>query len=145
LTTSPEEVLFTRRLGACVAVGMVDAESGVAGLLQYVLPESRGLSAPEGFPGFFAEEALPRFVEEFRRRGGDPLRARLVVAGGGRFRASPKWLDIGAKNAAAARFFLKKLGLFPTAERVGDSKVRRMEVSLREGIKVYTAYEVESW
>ncbi len=128
-----------------MAVGLVDEEAGVAGLIQYVLPESRGLTAPEGFPAFFAEEGLPRFIQEFKNRGGQPSRAKLVVAGGGRFKVSPKWLDIGAKNVAAARFFLRRLGLLPKAEKVGEPLPRRMEVSLREGLKVYTLKEVESW
>ncbi len=145
ITTSDTDVLYTQNLGACVAVGLVDEEAGVAGLLQYVLPESRGLSAPEGFPAFFAEEGLPRFIQEFRDRGGNPAKARLVVAGGGRFRVAPRWLDIGAKNVAAARFFLRKLGLLPQAEKVGEPLPRRMEVSLKEGLKVYTLKEVETW
>jgi len=144
ILTQAQDVLFTRQLGACVAVGVVDPEAGVAGLVQYVLPESRGLSSPKGFPAFFAEEGLPLLIQEFKARGGNLARAKVVVAGGGHYKISPKWLDIGAKNIAAARFFLKRLGLFPLAERVGDWLPRRMEVSLKE-IRVYTREEVENW
>ncbi len=142
--TTPGDILYTQTLGACVAVGALDPEAGVAGIIQYVLPEKRGLSTPEGFPAFFAEEGLPAFFTEFKNKGGDLTKAKIIVAGGGRFKKSPKWLDIGIKNVGAARFFFKRLGLFPVAERVGDPSPRRMEVSL-EGLKIYTFEKVETW
>ena len=144
-TNSPQEVLYTPKLGACVAIGVIDSESGLAGLVHYVLPEARGLEAPEGFPAFFADQGLPTFFKEFRDRGGDLHRAKIVVAGGARFKKNPKWLDIGLKNIGAARYFLKRFSLWPSAERVGEPLPRRMEVSLKEGLKVYTFDEVESW
>jgi len=140
-----EDILYTTNLGACVAVGVIDPEAQLAGLLHYVLPESRGLSAPEGFPAFFAEEGLPSFFEEFKARGGNLTKAKIVVAGGGCFKKTPKWLDIGTKNVGAVRYFLKRMGLFPLAEKVGEPFPRRMEVSLKEGLKVYTFDQVEAW
>ncbi len=144
-TTSRQEVLATPNLGACVAIGALDPDSELAGLVQYVLPETKNNPAPEGFPAFFGEEAIPLFFHTFKEKGGDPHRAKIVVVGGGRFRKSPKWLDIGLKNVAAARYYLKRLGLFPLAERVGEPSPRRIEVSLREGLKVFTFSKVESW
>ncbi|HFC97578.1 MAG TPA: hypothetical protein ENJ40_03845 [Thermosulfurimonas dismutans] len=145
ITRSAEEVLYTKNLGACVAVGFLDQESGVAALVEYILPEKRGLKTPEGFPAFFAEEGLPLVVEEFKKQGGDPSRAKVVVAGGGRFKKSPRWLDIGSKNLAAARFFLRRLGILPLAEKTGLPFPQRMEVSLKGGIRVHTLDQVESW
>ncbi|OAQ20017.1 chemotaxis protein CheD [Thermosulfurimonas dismutans] len=144
-TDSLTEILYTPNLGACVAIGVVDPEAKLAGLLHYILPEARGLATPEGFTAFFAEEGLPAFFKEFKNRGGDLNKAKIVVAGGGRFRKTPKWLDIGTKNVGAARYFFKRLGIFPLAEKVGDPFPRRIEVSLKEGLKVYTFDKVESW
>ncbi|RUM89296.1 MAG: hypothetical protein DSZ24_01615 [Thermodesulfatator sp.] len=139
-----EEPLETENLGACVALVLLDRENEVAGLLHYVLPESRGLKAPEGAPGFFANEAIPAFVQEFRTRGGDPLRSRVAVVGAGRFKKVPKALDLGARNLAAARFYLKRLGLEPQIEKVGGMEPRRVWVSLREGLIVYTFDQPEA-
>ncbi len=144
-TRSPSDVLYTLNLGACVAIGVVEADAGLCGMVQYVLPDSRGQEVPEEFPAFFADMGIPAFFEEFKRLGGDIVKAKIVVAGGGKFREGPKWLDIGTKNVGAARYFLKRLGVFALAERVGEPYPRRMEVSLEGGIKVYTFDQAEVW
>ncbi|QJA05790.1 chemotaxis protein CheD [Thermosulfurimonas marina] len=133
-----EEPLETDPLGACVALVLLDQERGVAGLLHYMLPEKGDLETPSGAPGFFASEGIPALIKEFQAQGGDPFRARVVVVGAGRFKKAPKALDLGSRNAAAARFYLKRLGLEPQIERVGGIEPRRVRVSLKEGLVVYT-------
>lgn len=144
-THSPQEVLYTPKLGAGVAIGILDAESGLAGLGHYVLPEARGLEVPEGFPAFFVNPGLGLFFQEFRACGGDLQRAKIVVAGGGRFKNTPPWLDLGGQNLRAVRYFLQFFSLRPLAERVGEPGPRSLEVSLKEGLKVYTFEKVEIW
>jgi len=138
-----EETLETDNLGACVALVLLDRENGVAGLLHYVLPDSQGMESPPGAPGFFADKAIPAFVKEFQAQGGDPYRAQVIVVGAGNFKKAPKALNIGARNAAAARFYLKRLGLEPQVERVGGIEPRRVRVSLKEGPVVYIFDEPE--
>ena len=114
-------------LGSCIGLAMVDRMAGVAGLAHIVLPESTGTAGP---PGKFADTAIPELLAQMERLGAVKRRIQAVLIGGARMFAVGGNLDIGARNAAAVKEQLAKVGILIHAEETGGNRGRTARVVL---------------
>jgi chemotaxis protein CheD len=128
---TPGDVLVTYALGSCIAVAIHDAQAGVAGLLHYVLPDSRshGNRAYEN-PFYFADTGIPSLFKQAYRLGAAKERMVVRLAGGACTLSGEDHFQIGSKNHTAARRILWRAGVLIAAEQVGggESRTVRLEV-----------------
>ena len=130
---SGDAVLVTAGLGSCVALGLHNPATGIAGLAHILLP-SVGIGPPSIHPAKYADTGVPLLVEEMRRRG---AKGQIVarMAGGARMFAAllPSGINMGQRNIDATRAALYKLGIPVIAEDVGGEFGRSVRVVAATG------------
>ena len=100
VTTSPDAEIVTHALGSCVAVCLWDPVTHVAGMLHFLLPESK--LNPERAarqPGTFADYRHPAAVSGRLSAGAVKARLRVQLLGGAAITGGPEGLDVGRRNA----------------------------------------------
>jgi chemotaxis protein CheD len=124
-STAPGDVLVSIGLGSCIGVALVDARRPIAGLAHVMLPSA---DAPRGPVAKFANFAVPRLAEELRELGASRLHA-VVVGGAQMFSFSGEGGgNIGARNDAAVRAELRKIGVPVRGEATGGTCGRTIRV-----------------
>lgn len=121
--------LVTYGLGSCVAICVFIPHAAVAGMLHFMLPDSRqsGAAADPKRPGVFADTGFAGLLREMRsqRIPVDQLRAKLV---GGANVSNAVQMEIGARNVLAARRLLWQHRLPLEGEEVGGSIARTVRL-----------------
>lgn len=119
--TKNDEGIYTT-LGSCISACIRDRVSGVGGMNHFMLPVSTseggwkdaGLSSSTRY-GNFAMEYL---INEILKNGGNRQNLEAKLFGGGRIIAN--MTDVGMRNIAFARDYLRIEGLKVISEDVGD-------------------------
>ena len=119
----------TTVLGSCISACMRDAQAGVGGMNHFMLPEDseRGSawnSAGSGESTRFGIYAMESLINELLKLGARRPRLEVKIFGGGRI--LPSMTDVGMRNIAFARSFLKVEGLAVAAQDVGNVFPRRV-------------------
>jgi len=128
LHVSADDVQITTILGSCVAVCLWDGEARVGGMNHFLLP--RGLPPSPRF----ADHAIPRLLEDLRRRGAQPSRLRAKVFGGACvLEALRDKSALGACNVEAAREGLAAAGIPVVGEDVGGNLGRKLVFDVQTG------------
>ena len=127
VTRSDEAI--TTVLGSCIAACIRDPVTRVGGMNHFMLPEdgSPGKSAWIDGPGLatrYGSYAMESLINELMKLGARRDRLEVKLFGGGRILSS--MTDVGQKNIAFARDFLKVEGFKIAAEDVGDVYPRRV-------------------
>lgn len=129
-------VVVRTLLGSCVAVVLWDAQQRVGGLCHFLLPPRQ---RPAGVPrdGSYADEAVGMMVQMLQHAGGRIGHCSAWLIGGARSlcggRPDTPLFDVGARNIAAARRELQRLGLQPLAEDLGGIAPRTVWLDLAHG------------
>lgn len=133
LTRGDERVLVARCLGSSAAVAIHDPETGVAGLLHWMLPESR-IDPPraERNPYLFIDTGLPRFIEEAVERGASRAGLSACLAGGAALQEGGEY-DVGGRNRSLALKLLACEGLSIRREETGGTVVRELSLEMGPG------------
>jgi chemotaxis protein CheD len=123
VVNDPNVVLSTV-LGSCVAACIRDPDAGVGGMNHFLLPGelNSGTSDDAERYGVHLMELL---VNGLLKRGAQRQRLEAKLFGGARVVAGLS--DIGAKNAAFARSYLRNEGIKLVAEDLGGVNGRRVE------------------
>ena len=127
----PDEALITYALGSCVGIAIHDPSAKVAGLLHYMLPESRlDVAKAEHNPYMFADTGIPLLFQRAYALGADKRRLVVRVAGGAQVVGGEDMFQIGKLNCLAMRKILWKAGVLIHGEAVGGkiSRTLRLEV-----------------
>jgi len=128
VTRSDEAI--TTVLGSCIAACIRDPATRIGGMNHFMLPEdgSPGKSSwVEGRGGLatrYGSYAMESLINELMKLGARRDRLEVKLFGGGRILSS--MTDVGQKNIAFARDFLKVEGFKIAAEDVGDVYPRRV-------------------
>ncbi len=133
LTQSDERVLVARCLGSSAAVAIHDAQTGVSGLLHWMLPASR-IDPPraERNPYLFVDTGLPRFLDEAVARGARRSGLTACLAGGAALPEGGAY-DVGSRNRAEAFRLLAREGLVIRHEETGGTVVRELSLEMGPG------------
>jgi len=124
-SASTDEVLVTIGLGSCVGVAIVDARRPIVGLAHVMLPETTATGGPIAK---FADTGVPELARAVRAKGAQRLEA-VIVGGAQMFSfGGDGGANIGARNEAAVRIELDKLGIPVRAAATGGSKGRTVRV-----------------
>ncbi len=124
------EVLVTIGLGSCVGVALVDARRPIVGLAHVMLPESTGDA--DGHPvAKFADRGVPALAHAVKALGASRLEA-VIVGGAQMFSfGGTDGANIGARNEAAVREQLDRLGIPIRAAATGGRKGRTVRVHVQ--------------
>lgn len=129
-------ILVTHALGSCVAVCLWDPEAKVAGLLHFLLPDSRvnSLRAQQQ-PATFADLGIPILFQEAYKLGAVKQRCLVMLVGGADLMSAQKGgrLDIGRRNQVAAKNLLWRNGILIKAEHLGGVEPRNVSLSVSDG------------
>ncbi len=123
-------------LGSCVSACVRDPAIGVGGMNHFMLPESEsgawGSARPDASLvtryGNFAMESL---VNEVLKRGGRRERLEVKLFGGGRVLAG--MTDVGERNIAFVRHYLRAERLTAAVEDLGGLHPRKVYFDPRSG------------
>ncbi len=128
-----DDVLITHALGSCIAVCIWDPTSSVAGLLHFLLPDSRinpGRAAEQ--PAAFADTGIPLLFQTAYRAGLQKERAVVRLVGGAEVAGGASF-DIGKRNLLAAKSLLWRNGVLIRGEAVGGKLVRTVNLAVADG------------
>ena len=117
-------------LGSCISACIRDRELGVGGMNHFMLPEDSAdgngswNTADGGASTRYGSYAMESLINELLKLGGRRERFEAKLFGGGRI--LPTMTDVGNRNIAFARDFLRREGLAIAAQDVGDVYPRRI-------------------
>ena len=135
----PGEFFVTRHdeaiatvLGSCISACIRDPRLGCGGMNHFMLPEDSGgggsadrwMDPAAGLATRYGSHAMERLINELLKLGARREHLEVKLFGGGRILAS--MTDVGARNAAFVRSYLKSEGLAVAAEDLGDICPRRI-------------------
>jgi chemotaxis protein CheD len=138
-------------LGSCVSACIRDPRRGVGGINHFMLPEdsSNGRSSwlqPEvGLSTRYGSFAMEQLINDLLKLGARRERLEIKLFGGGKILAS--MTDVGARNIAFIRNFVRVEGYRIAAENLGDVYPRRIlyfPISGRVLLKRLRAVDSES-
>jgi chemotaxis protein CheD len=128
VTRSDEAI--TTVLGSCIAACIRDPAVRIGGMNHFMLPEdtsvgkSSWLDGPGALSTRYGSYAMESLINELMKLGARRERLEVKLFGGGRILSS--MTDVGRKNIAFAKDFLKLEGFKIVAEDVGDVFPRRV-------------------
>jgi chemotaxis protein CheD len=125
--TIGNEWLFTL-LGSCVSACVRDRALGIGGMNHFLLPEDsngRGSWSALGGAGTrYGNVAMERLINDILKLGGRRERLEVKLVGGGR--VLDAMTDIGARNIAFVREYVRAEGFHVLAEDLGSSNPRKV-------------------
>jgi chemotaxis protein CheD len=133
LSQGDGQVLVARCLGSSAAVAVHDPQTGVAGLLHWMLPTSKiDPSRAERNPFLFVDTGLPLFIGNLIERGARRDGLAACLAGGARLPEGGEY-DIGTRNRTEALRFLARENLTIRREETGGTAVRELTLEMGLG------------
>jgi chemotaxis protein CheD len=136
-----EEIIVTHALGSCVAVCIFDPVARVAGMLHFMLPESRiNAERARQQPAAFADTGIPLLFQTAYTYGLDKRRAIVKLVGGAEITPSvDAAFRTGQRNALAAKQVLWRSGVLVDAEETGGNTARTVHMAVQDGrVRVFT-------
>lgn len=135
VTASPEATIVTHALGSCVAVCLWDPDVRVGGMLHFLLPEAKlNPERAQKQPGAFADTGIPLLFQTAYKHGADKKRCRVKLLGGAAIaNAGSGGLDVGKRNAMAAKRLLWQNGVMVHGEALGGSESRTVTMAVADG------------
>jgi chemotaxis protein CheD len=121
---------ITTVLGSCISACIRDTALGYGGMNHFMLPEDNSLgnnswiNGTDGLSTRYGSYAMESLINELMKLGARRERLEVKIFGGGKI--LPAMSDVGAKNIAFARSFLKIEGFKIAAEDVGEVFPRRV-------------------
>ena len=131
------ETLTTSGLGSCVAVGLVDRDAEVHGLLHAMLPSEDDARSATARPAKYVDAGIETLIERLRRSGASAGRLEARIAGGA------EMLDltdaVGPRNVERAEASLAAADVPIVASDVGDGVGRTVQLRADGGLVVRAA------
>ena len=133
VSIKPNESIKTFALGSCVALFLLDIESGAVGMGHIALPNSK--TAPEKariLPGYFADTGISALIAKMARWGfkGNYRRLRAKITGGSHYVDRADYFMIGKKNVSAIKKILENNKIKIVGEDVGLTFCRTVMVNV---------------
>ena len=141
VSRDPGSVLLTHALGSCIALTVYDPVTKVAGLLHFMLPDSRtNPDRSRQQPGTFADTGISLLFHAAYDLGAQKKRCIVRMTGGANVMGDGVTFEIGKKNHLAAKSILWKNGVMVKSEWVGGNTVRNVSLDVNTGrMRVYNS------
>jgi len=134
VSDNPADFLVTYSLGSCVGLCIHDPVARVAGMLHYMLPESR--ISPEkaaGNPCMFADTGIPALFRKAYELGAVKDRITVRAAGGAQILDAAGLFNIGKRNILELRKILWANGVLLGPSDLGGTVNRTVTLSVSTG------------
>lgn len=119
--TNADEGISTT-LGSCIAACIRDRVTGIGGMNHFMLPAGDNITPGKhsgvGTAARYGSYAMEYLINGIMRNGGQRKNLEVKIFGGGRI--MEKMTDVGQRNIAFVREYLKLEGLSVVSEDVGD-------------------------
>lgn len=121
---------ITTVLGSCISACVRDTALGYGGMNHFMLPVDNSvgnnswINGADSLATRYGSYAMESLINELMKLGARRERLEVKIFGGGRI--LPAMTDVGAKNIAFAKSFLRVEGLKIAAEDVGEVFPRRI-------------------
>jgi chemotaxis protein CheD len=132
----PDDMITTAALGSCVAVCLWDPAAGVAGLLHFLLPDSKiNPTRAQSEPATFADSGIPLLFHAAYTLGAQKKRSKVWLLGGAEVSrpGTEGILNVGRRNVLAARGVLWRNGILIDGEVVGGAAPRTVTMAVANG------------
>lgn len=132
---TPGEYYFTNKnmaivtvLGSCISACISDVKNGIGGMNHYMLPDSALHSKDDPLSEMmrYGSYAMEILINEILKNGGQRENLEAKIFGGGNVLHGFNALNIGERNAAFVRHYLKQEGIRITGEDLVDSYSRKV-------------------
>ncbi len=135
VTDNPDDCIVTHALASCVAVCLFDPVANVAAMLHFLLPESQiNEERARLQPAAFADTGIPLLFQTAYQLGLEKKRAVVKLIGGAEVGGPPaNALQIGRRNALAAKNILWRNGVLINAQDIGGSIARTVHLLALDG------------
>jgi chemotaxis protein CheD len=133
LSDSPQDVLVAHSLGSCLGIAIHDPVSGIGGLLHVLLPRPGDNGRAGDNPLLYATTGIPRLFKAAYAMGARKENIVVKAAGGARVLDEQDSFDIGKRNCIIARKIFWKNGILISAEDVGGTIWRSMDLEVGSG------------
>jgi chemotaxis protein CheD len=120
-----DDMLLVTVLGSCVSACIRDPQLGIGGMNHFMLPEGDS-SGPIGNAARYGAYAMEVLINQLIKLGAVRSRLEAKVFGGGQIIAGMTQTDIGARNAAFVKTFLRDEGIPIAASDLGDIYPRKV-------------------
>ncbi|RMH64990.1 MAG: chemotaxis protein CheD [Calditrichaeota bacterium] len=132
VSNKPGSVVKTYALGSCVALIFVAPKHNAVGLAHIALPDSSFSNGKaRDLPGYFADLAIPKLIDEFKKFGVKKNSEVIVKLTGGAKIMDPQGrFNIGKRNVLATKKVLWKYKLGAIKEDVGKNFSRTVSVDV---------------
>lgn len=146
VSSTPGDLIVTHALGSCIAVCLWDPQASVAGMIHFLLPESKINAARAAEqPAAFADTGIPLLFQAAYRLGAVKARLKVKLIGGAEVAgdAGGGTFNIGRRNALAAKNVLWRNAVLIEKEEIGGRTVRTVHMSVADGrISVSTGRDI---
>jgi chemotaxis protein CheD len=128
------QLLIARPLGSTAALAVYEPNTGVGGLVHWMLPDSSLIPEREGRnPLLFADQAVPLLMAELSMLGvGRRAKLRAALAGAASLPEGGEY-DVGKRNQEMAHKLIRKLRLSMVQEETGGVVVRDLGLEIGSG------------
>jgi chemotaxis protein CheD len=133
LSGSPQDVLVVNSLGSCLGIAIHDPVSGISGLLHVLLPRPGDNGRANDNPCLYATTGIPRLFRAAYALGARKENIIVKMAGGAMVLDEQDSFDIGKRNCIIARKILWKNGILISAEDVGGTTWRCVDLEVGSG------------
>lgn len=128
-------ILRVESLGAGIAVGFINKELKLIGLLSYLFPYREQDLEVDGAYLYSGESLFSMVERELEKRRVNLETTRWFLAGASRFLSDDSPLDLAERNLKVAEFWFKKNNLLEKViKKVGLSLPFSFEVNGKEGV-----------
>ncbi len=137
VSNAPGDIIVTHALGSCIAVCLWDPDTHATGLLHFLLPDAAiNLERAKAQPAAFANTGLPLLFQAAYAIGLDKQRCKVRLVGGAEVAGmgGPGSLNVGKRNALAARSILWRNGVLVAAEAIGGHIARTVALHVDTGV-----------
>lgn len=128
LYAAPAEgrTLIARCLGSSVALAVHDPQSGIAGMIHWMLPDSKiNPARAEQNPSLFADTGIVRLMSMMEEQGAERARLRACLAGGASLPDGGPY-DVGSRNRESGLRVLREVGVPLDRNETGGVVVREL-------------------
>ncbi len=147
VSKDPKDTLITYSLGSCIGVLVWDPKAKVAGLLHYMLPDSKiDAERAKNKPYMFGDTGIPMLFRAAYGLGAVKERMQVYVVGGSQLMDSAGVFNIGIRNYDLVTRIFAKNGVKPVKEDIGGSVNRTISIELASAkilLKVSGKGEIE--
>jgi chemotaxis protein CheD len=134
VSADPNHLLVTHGLGSCIAVAVYDPIVRVAGLLHFMLSDSKAAGGhARRNPHMYADTGIPELFHSAYAHGAAKGRMIVRLVGGAQVLDPNGVFNIGKKNYAACRKILWSAGVLIHAEEVGGTISRTVRLEVGSG------------